>query len=76
MRAYRVRQIYALFRRDDPEARWADPEVLRTEVEGKGSRVGMEVKQPASLGGGGGFELPKFRFPGSGDSAAADDDSS
>ena len=60
-----VRQIYALFRRDDPEAQWADPEVLRTEVEGKGSRVGMEVKQPASLGGGG-FELPKFRFPGSG----------
>ena len=36
-------QLYAFFRSDDPTARWADPEALRTELEGQ---------QRASDGGG------------------------
>ena len=28
-------QLYAFFRSDDPTARWADPEALRTELEGQ-----------------------------------------
>ena len=28
-------QLYAFFRSDDPTARWADPEALRTELDGQ-----------------------------------------
>ena len=31
-------QLYAFFRGDQPDARWADPEALRTELEGKGAK--------------------------------------
>lgn len=35
-------QLYAFFRGDQPDARWADPEALRTELEGKGAAAAKE----------------------------------
>lgn len=62
-------QAYAFFRPDEPDARWADPEALRTVVEGqRASALAMEPEVDSAEGEGSesplaGLKLPEFKNP-------------
>jgi len=60
-------QIYALFRSDEPDARWSDPEALRSELEGQ--RAISEGAAPSGVTDvsvsdvQSGFKLPEIKVP-------------
>ena len=60
-------QLYAFFRSDDPTARWADPEALRTELEqGGGVVAAVAAEEPAAEeqeAAAPGFQLPEIKLP-------------
>ncbi len=60
-------QLYAFFRSDDPTARWADPEALRTELEqGGGAAAAVAAEEPAAEeqeAAAPGFQLPEIKLP-------------
>ena len=58
-------QLYAFFRPDEPEARWADPEAFRTEREqpaaARGGAPGLESEQGDASSTPQGFTLPDLK---------------
>ena len=57
-------QLYAFFRSEDPQARWADPEALRTELDAqRAAPAGAPAMEEPAAEEPAGFKLPEFKNP-------------